>query len=449
MKTWKAASPENLLKTCCPSSMFSIAESKDDENTKEEKKRKSKTKKSDKESDKKVANVNRRIRLKPKDEATKVLKQWFGCVRKTYNWALGCLKDKPKEYKWNVYWLRKRFVNKCNIPKKYAYLLDTPKHVRDGALEDLVNGFKVNKEKQKKNPEHKFEMHFRSKKDNQSITIPHTVITLILKDKDSLDPELKMFPTFLKNKIKFHIRKRDKGTLPLFQHDCKLTMDRLGRIYLCVPQHVSVCDNQTDTKRHDWVALDPGVRTFMTGYSPTPGVCFQVAPKDINKLYRLCKHLDAMISKIAKSTSKRERYKVKKVLSRLRHRIHHLVDEVHWKCIHFLVTRFKNIIIPPFNTSQMVKRGSRRIRSKTARQMLCWRHYTFRRRLLDKVKLLTDTRVFVRGEEYTTKACTNCLQLHHTIGGNKLFKCPRCFIVVDRDVSGSRNIFIKNISAIE
>ena len=215
------------------------------------------------------------------------------------------------------------------------------------------------------------------------------------------------------------------------------------------PKFVSVCDNQTDTKRHDWVALDPGVRTFMTGYSPTPGVCFQVAPKDINKLYRLCKHLDAMISKIAKSTSKRERYKVKKVLSRLRHRIHHLVDEVHWKCIHFLVTRFKNIIIPPFNTSQMVKRGSRRIRSKTARQMLCWRHYTFRRRLLDKVKLLTDTRVFVRGEEYTTKACTNCLQLHHKIGGNKLFKCPQCFIVVDRDVSGSRNIFIKNISAIE
>ena len=156
-----------------------------------------------------------------------------------------------------------------------------------------------------------------------------------------------------------------------------------------------------------------------------------------------------MISKIAKSKSKRCRYKMKRVLSRLRNRIHHLVDEVHWKCIHFLVTHFKNIIIPPFNTSQMVKRGSRRIVSKTARQMLCWRHYTFRRRLINKVKLLRDTQVYVRGEEYTTKACSNCLQLHHKIGGNKRFKCPHCSVVVDRDVNGSRNIFIKNISAID
>ena len=447
MKTWKAVNQENLQKTCCPSSMFSIAESKVGENIKTEKQRTSKSKKSEK----KVANRGRRIRLQPSAEVSKVLKQWFGCVRKTYNWALSCLKSKPKEYKWNVYWLRKRFINKCNIPKKYSYLLDTPKHVRDSALEDLVTGFKSNKEKQKKNPDHKFEMHYRSKKDAQAITIPNAAISCILSKDEPLDPDIKMFPTFLKNKIKFHLRNRDKTKVPTFEYDCKLTIDRLGRIYLCIPCHVPVCDNQTDNKRHEWIALDPGVRTFMTGYSPTPGVCVQIAPKDINKLYRLCKHLDTMISKSDKQNNKnkRSRFKMRKVILRLRDRIHHLVDEVHWKCIHFLVTHFKNIIIPPFNTSQMVKRGSRRICSKTARQMLCWRHYTFRRRLLDKVSLLTDTRVYIRGEEYTTKACTNCLQLHHSIGGNKIFKCPKCFVVVDRDVGGSRNIFIKNISAVE
>ena len=446
IKTWKAVNQENLPKICSPSSMFSIAESKEDENIKKEKIRKNKSKTSNK----KVANSCRRIRLKPNQEVTKVLKQWFGSVRKTYNWALECLKNKPSEYRWNMYWLRKRFINKCNIPKKYSYLLDTPKHVRDSALDDLVGGFKINKEKQKKNPDHKFEMHYRSKKDAQSITIPSTAITLVLKDDSPYDPELKMYPTFLKNIIKFHVRKRN-ATITTVQYDCKLTVDKLGRFYLCIPHHVPVCDNQADTKRHDWVALDPGVRTFMTGYSPTPGVCFQLAPRDINKIYRLCKHLDVMSSKCDKKNNqcKRSRYKIRKVLIRLRDRIHHLVDEVHWKCINFLIKNFKNIIIPPFNTSQMVKRGNRRIGSKVARQMLCWRHYTFRRRLIDKVQLLQDTQVHVRGEEYTTKSCTNCLQLHHKIGGNKLFKCPRCFICVDRDVSGSRNIFMKNISAIE
>ena len=446
MKTWKAANQESLPKTCSLSSTFSIAVSKDDENIKDEKTRKGKAKTSTK----KVANSGRRIRLRPNAEVSKVLKQWFGCVRKTYNWALGCMKDKPSEYKLNMYWLRKRFVNKCNIPKKYSYLLDTPKHVRDSALEDLVGGFKANMEKKKTNPDHQFEMHYRSKKDCQSITIPSTAIKLLINENSPLDPEIKMFPTFLKNVIKFHVRKRD-GTVPLVQYDCKLTIDQLGRFYLCIPQHVPVCDNQADTKRHDWVALDPGVRTFMTGYSPTPGVCFQLAPKDINKIYRLCKHLDVMSSKSSKSNNKckRSRYKMKKVLVRLRNRIQHLVDEVHWKCINFLVKNFRNIIIPPFNTSQMVKRGHRRIGSKVARQMLCWRHYTFRRRLIDKVKLLQDTRVHVRGEEYTTKSCTNCLQLHHKIGGNKRFNCPHCLICVDRDVTGSRNIFMKNISAIE
>jgi putative transposase len=139
---------------------------------------------------------------------------------------------------------------------------------------------------------------------------------------------------------------------------------------------------------------------------------------------------------------------MRKAIIRMRLRIRHLVDEVHWKSIRFLVDNFKNIIIPNFQVSQMVKRANRKIRSNTVRQMLCWRHYEFRTRLLAVASRTPDTKVFVRTEEYTSKTCTQCGFVKHNLGGAKTYKCPHCHIVVDRDVNGSRNIFIKNASGL-
>ena len=49
------------------------------------------------------------------------------------------------------------------------------------------------------------------------------------------------------------------------------------------------------------------------------------------------------------------------------------------------------------------------------------------------------------GEEYTSKTCTHCGNLHHALGGCKVFRCPACGICYDRDAGGSRNIFVKNL----
>jgi putative transposase len=69
----------------------------------------------------------------------------------------------------------------------------------------------------------------------------------------------------------------------------------------------------------------------------------------------------------------------------------------------------------------------------------------FRQRLLVKAAH-EGVAVYVRGEEYTTKTCTNCLKINPKIKGEKVLKCPCCGIVVDRDVGGARNIFLKNIN---
>ena len=83
-------------------------------------------------------------------------------MRATYNAALERIKTHPNT-RINMYSLRNRFVNACNIPAAKRYLLNTPKHVREGAIDDLVGAFKTNFAKHKSNPGHRFDVKFRSR----------------------------------------------------------------------------------------------------------------------------------------------------------------------------------------------------------------------------------------------------------------------------------------------
>ena len=46
-----------------------------------------------KKSTKTPSNKMRRIRLFFNQEDKNTIKKWFGCARKTYNWALSCIKN--------------------------------------------------------------------------------------------------------------------------------------------------------------------------------------------------------------------------------------------------------------------------------------------------------------------------------------------------------------------
>ena len=50
-------------------------------------------------------------------------------------------------------------------------------------------------------------------------------------------------------------------------------------------------------------------------------------------------------------------------------RIEHLVAELHRRAARFLVRRFDVILLSTFETSEMVERGRRRIRSQTVRRL--------------------------------------------------------------------------------
>ena len=392
-----------------------------------------------------AANCCRKIRILPDSEAATVFRQWFGCVRKTYNNALASIKEKRLQKGcMTEYWLRNRFVTACNIPKRDSYLHETtPKHVREGAIKDLMTAYKSNWTKRANDPFHTFDMKFRSRKaGEQSIVIPSGAIKL---DRQKTETELSslitIYPTYISGRVTAHTTSVKDISI---DYDCRLVLDRLGNFYLHVPLFVPV---ESQDRTREWVALDPGVVSFMVGWSPG-GSAFDIAHSDVSRLYRLCHGLDKLL-KETESTKRRHRRRLERAQFRMRKRLRNLVDEVHWKTIRFLCSKFTDIVIPEFRVKDMIsKTGKRMIRKKTVRQMLSWGHYRFRQRLISKAALM-DVRIHVRSEEYTSKTCGRC----GTIGcgnlNNRSLTCFKCGYVVGRDMNGARNIFLKNCRRID
>lgn len=120
------------------------------------------------------------------------------------------------------------------------------------------------------------------------------------------------------------------------------------------------------------IALDPGVRTFLTGFD---GQSFlEIGSSDMGRINRLCKFLDDLMSRIGLSKIPKQRQKMRKAASRIRGKIRNLVDECHKKTANYLAKNYQLLLLPTFETSEMTNRSKRKIRSKTARQMLTWAH---------------------------------------------------------------------------
>ncbi len=188
------------------------------------------------------------------------------------------------------------------------------------------------------------------------------------------------------------------------------------------------------------IAIDPGVRTFLTGFDGRAFV--EIGAGDIGKITRLCQHLDLLMSKIGKSKSKRQRQKMRKAAARSRRRIRNLIDECHRQAASWLSKNHSYILLPTFETRQMTKKKKRKIRSKTARQMLTWSHYRFKQVLKNRAEL-SGCQVIDVTEEFTSKTCTKCGHIHTKLGGKKVFKCPECGHEINRDFNGALGILLK------
>jgi len=160
---------------------------------------------------------------------------------------------------------------------------------------------------------------------------------------------------------------------------------------------------------------------------------------DVTRLTRLCHAHDRLQSRWSQpGVRHRRRYRLQRAGRRILAKVHDLVRDLHRRLARWLCEGYRAIVLPPFETQRMAMRIHRRIRGKTARAMLTWSHYTFRRHLLFKAAEHPWCRVHVHTEEYTTATCGCCGHLNRRVGGSKLFRCPACGYQADRDANGAR-----------
>ena len=222
--------------------------------------------------------------------------------------------------------------------------------------------------------------------------------------------------------------------LPPNHRDGRLTLHN-GQYHLAVTFRAQRRTSETQARA---VALDPGVRTFLTWFSETDAG--QIGKHDFGRIQRLCQHLDQLISRTAKTGSRRKR-NLRKAADRMRVRITNLINELHHQAARFLVGNFDLILLPTFETSDMVQRGKRKIRSKSVRSMLTFAHYRFQQFLLWKA-WETGKQVLLVNEAYTSKTCSWNGEIVAGLGGRRWIKGSDG-VRVERDINGARGIFLR------
>ena len=170
---------------------------------------------------------------------------------------------------------------------------------------------------------------------------------------------------------------------------------------------------ETLTKKLSIVALDPGVRTFQTAFSGEDAQSY--GEQFVNdKLVPLMSELDRLLSERDKLLVENKSLQwVKDRLKNLNRRIHlvrarqqNLVADLHRRVAYDLVSNYDIILLPTFETKQMVQKSNetrkRFLRRKTVRGMLGLAHYKFKQTLKWLAKKYGKTVIDVN-ESYTSK----------------------------------------------
>jgi putative transposase len=191
------------------------------------------------------------------------------------------------------------------------------------------------------------------------------------------------------------------------------------------------------------------VRTFQTCYD-ADGLVTEWGESDMNTLFQNCYAADRLQGRIdATKGHSTKKHRRRLAWYRLLQGIRDKISEVHKKLATWLCENYRVILLPKFETQQMVRRRNRKLATKTARGMCTWAHFRFRQMLLSKAELYPWCQVIICDEHYTSKTCGRCGTLNQTLGAKKTFNCGACGYEADRDISAARNILLRYLTRSE
>ncbi len=419
---------------------------------------------------------SRKMKLKFNQKQKAVIIGWMDESDKVYNYCVK-LFNKDKNFPTNfmtgkLYVFGKLYKSKEKKPAPYDLLTYTIKVFYD----NLASNYKLLEKKQITH----FEMKPINNKNFRTVTIVTNGIGMN-----------GIYSTILKEN---NLSK--KFNTENIACDCKLSYDMTSKkFYLYVPQYMDC--KPTDINKQPIVALDPGEKVFMTYYSLNdygfigndiriPILKIEMKIKKFQRLLVQTTANGKKVNKKNKDDKPINRKNVRRRIQQLYGKIKGIVNELHKKTALFLCKNFNVILIPEFGTKQMISNGGpskkelkslikkkitdnktlikdenkddplklkQELRNYKRRSRLNGRvkfvlsqesHYSFRQHLLNKAKEYGCVCVTVT-EEFTSQLCTKCGNLDKTFVG-RIKKCKHCGNKINRDVNGSRNSLLKNIS---
>ncbi|NEO37185.1 MAG: transposase [Moorea sp. SIOASIH] len=352
---------------------------------------------------------SKKIRVFLNPEQRSIVRKWFGVSRYVFNKTVKILSDGETKANWKA--IKTGILN--DLPE---WCKAVPYQIKSIAIKDACTAVREAKKKYQKTSQIN-RVRFRSRKNPvQSCYIPKSAVS---------------------SKGVYHTKLGEitfAETLPENICDCRLTSSN-GNCYLVVPHEAT---NVKAENQGRVVALDPGVRTFLTFFSETS--VGKIGDGDFSRIQRLCSDLDSLMSRTSKA-KKGQKRRMRKAARRMIIKIQNLINELHHKAARFLVDNFDVILLPTFETSQMSRKNNRKIRSKTVRNMLSFAHYRFKEFLKHKAqetgKIVVDV-----CEAYTSKTVSWTGELVN-IGGSKIIKSKVDGRSMDRDINGARGIFLR------
>ena len=360
-----------------------------------------------------IVTKTRRIRIYPTQQQKRLFKQWFGVERKVYNTCINHFNEKDIEFKG---WMKMSTLVLHSLTE--GYIKSVPYQIKNKAVKDSYTSWMTNCKRTKKSGK-PFELRYKSRKNPiQSCYIPKSAVS-----------DSGIYHT-ISGKLKFSEKEWLKNDIC----DCRLINDH-GRWYLSVPQKIITT---TTENQGGIVALDPWVRNFLTYFSED-GRFGWLGVHAFDRILRLNLKRDHLLSKLALTKDKRKKGKLKRTLNRTFHRVQDLVDELHWKCINYLVHNFSVIVFPPFEVKGMTKKG-RKLRKSVVRSMLSLRFFEFKEILKQKCKEC-GVLYIEQNESYTSKTNSFTGELMTNLGSKEWFVYDG--IKVHRDLNGARNILIR------
>lgn len=355
----------------------------------------------------------RKIRIYPTAEQRAVMRRMMGTARYVYNQTVEYLKQDGTMANWMG--IKGGIIN--SLPE---WAKEIPYHVKSVAVRDACEAVKNAKQKYKQTGKFN-EVSFRSRKaPRQSLFIRRESIN-----------DHAIFPKLLGNmKFTEQVPKEIK-------HDCRLVLEDNYRWYVVIPVECETVE--APRTKGKAISIDPGVRTFLTGYCEKGIV--EIGKDAQTRIISMCFQLDRMQRKMTKVKAKR-RQNIRRAWRRLKFRLECLKSELFWKAATFLAKSFDTVVIPPFCATDMAKTAKRRIGSKTVRAMMSLAHSRFREILQWQCQKY-GSHVLLVSEEYTSKTCPSCGTIHDKLGGSKVFRCPSCGYQAPRDANGAFNIMLK------